>query len=530
MQPGENNVPTTEKLLRSLSSFVLTYLTPFVEITGLDPIQRPPDATEDGISKGFEPIGPKVRLVHQSAQDYLLDVSKRSEDHQSASSVEIDLRGGHEAIARVCISYLQCEELQLGWMGLENRHSEGWQIMSDEIKSEVRKSLETHTLLEYAAENWAYHVRQCQFLPALEYSSKSDGSEKEDIFQYALDLLQKYRPGYECATQVKRLTGFWDADLYYGPGPAISAMVASNISVLVRRLLDDPATDLYVRDDADDSLPIHHAATAQMPATYPEERRGIIEMLLEKGADINCVDIVGNTPMHCASSFPLPEVVKIFVEKGANTSIKNRWGETPLNQILTLGNQEIVEILIQAEADTETPDEAGYPPIVKAARSSIWETVRLFLRYGLDPKSSSLRGFTCLHLAAEFGAISIIELLLDAYSVPVDIKTDEGFTPLYFAARADQFESVRLLLERGANPATTSGDGCTLPLHIAATHASSRLFELLLELQTDVNVLGEGRNTPLHYAATGEFPDNIRETQILKLDVTRIHRHCTSLV
>lgn len=507
VKPGEKNVPSTGKLLRSLSSFVLTYLTPFVQISGIDATQQPPNATEDGSLKGFEPIGPKIRLVHQSAQDYLLGVCKRSKDRQSASSVEIDLRGGHEAIARVCISYLQCEELQLGWIGLENRDSEGWQIMTDETKRQVRKRLETHTFLEYAANNWAYHVRQCQFLPVLELPSKCEGSEKEDIFQYALDLLQRYRPGYECATQVRRLTGFWDDEVYYGPGPALSVMVACDISVLVRRLLNDPATDLYVRDDADDSLPIHCAATANMPTIHPEERREIIEMLLEKGADINCVDIVGNTPMHCASAFPLPEVVKIFIEKGSNTCIKNRWGDTPLNQELALRNQEIVEMLIQGEADTETPDDGGYPPIVKAASFSIWETVRLFVRYGLDLKSTNLGGFTCLHVAAECGEISIIELLLDA-NVPVDIKSNHGFTPLHTAACNDQFESARVLVERGANPATAS-DYCTLPLHLAAEHASPRLLELLLKHQTNVDVWGEGRCTPLHYAVIGKFPDNV---------------------
>ena len=507
VKPGEKNIPSTGKLLRSLSHFVLTYLTPFVEISGLDETQQPHNETEDPNSKAFAPIGPKVRLVHQSAQDYLLGVCKRSKDGQSASSVEIDLRGSHEAIARVCISYLQCEELQLGWIDLENRHPEGWQIMTDEVKKEVRKRLETHTLLEYAAENWTYHVRQCQFLPTLECPSKGEGSMKEDIFEYALNLLQKYRPGYECAIQVQQLMRGWDDELYYGPGPALSAMVASNISVLVRRLLDDPATDLDVRDAADDSLPIHSAATSEMPATHPEELREIIEMLLEKGADINCVTIAGDTPLHCASAFPLPEVVKIFLEKGADTSIKNIRGETPLNQEHALRSQEVVEILIQGEVDTEMPDNKGYIPIIKAAHYSIWETVRLFLRHGLDAKSTNSDGINCLHAAASSGEISMIELLLDA-KVPINVKSNNGYTPLHSAAFSDEFEAVCLLVARGADTAAATDEGI-LPLHCASDHASPKLFEFLLEFQTDVDVLGMGGNTPLHYAVSGNLLGNV---------------------
>ncbi|EEP79601.1 conserved hypothetical protein [Uncinocarpus reesii 1704] len=487
VNPSDKNVPHRNKLFRSLSDFILRFLVPFVEIFERDMAKQHSVNGEEGA--WTLPTGPTVRLVHQSAQEYLLSVCKRGADGQklTLSGPSIDIRDGHETMALICMSYLQCKELQLGWVGLGNRHPDGGQIVTDEDRKEVQKRQESHPLLNYAAQNWAYHVRQAQYVSAADCHSEGCviGKIDDDVFQRALDLLQKYRSGYECATQVQQLMGAWDYDVHYGPGPPLSAAVAAHISILVRHLLDDPATDIYERDKAYGDLPLHYAATVAAPTTHPEEHTIIIDMLLEKGADVNCLNDFGSTPLHFACDFPLPEVAKILLERGANTSIKNKQGRTPLNQEYALKSYEIVEMLIQAGADLEILDNNGYSPLIKAAYLGSWETVKLLLRHGLDPKSSSADGLTCLHAAASSEETSMIKQLLDA-GVPVDTETQKGYTPLHVSAENNQFEATQLLLAHGANPAITTNDGI-LPLHFAAEYASPKLLELLLTYQTDVD-------------------------------------------
>lgn len=100
----------------------------------------------------FVPVGPRIRLVHHSVQDYLLRVCRADKAGSPSSHLSINLQDGQKEIAHVCSSYLRCDELQLGWIDLENRNSDGMQIMTRETKIEIRKSLETYPLLQYAAE------------------------------------------------------------------------------------------------------------------------------------------------------------------------------------------------------------------------------------------------------------------------------------------------------------------------------------------------------------------------------------------
>jgi hypothetical protein len=55
VKPGEKNVPRKQKLLRSLSDFILRYLAPFIEISDRDTAQQPAKATKDS---GLDPSCP----------------------------------------------------------------------------------------------------------------------------------------------------------------------------------------------------------------------------------------------------------------------------------------------------------------------------------------------------------------------------------------------------------------------------------------------------------------------------------------
>ncbi|KAM5458526.1 hypothetical protein MaudCBS49596_000440 [Microsporum audouinii] len=511
INPGEKTIPHRNKLLRSLPDFIRGSLTPFVEISEMDITQiQPANATGSTDSNPFVPIGPRVRLVHQSAQEYLLDVCDRGDGGQSSPGLSIDLRDGHATIALVCISYLKCEELQLGWIGLEDRHPDGGQIVTEETREEVRKRLETYTLLEYAARYSYYHVRQLQSVPySKEYTGGPELRKKDyDIVQQALDFILKYRRGYECAVQVLQFMSAWDSKLHDGPPPPISAAVGLGVPAMVRSLLDDPATDIFEREKAYGNLPLHYAAAMATKTTHLGEFVRIVEMLLEKGADINYINITGCTPLHIACHHQLHEVVKILLEKGADASIKNKRGETPLNMACTLKSHKTVEMLMEAGSDCETHDNLGYQPIVRAATVSSWETVRLLLRHGVNPRSHLKDGYTCLHAASRSGETHIMEQLLDA-GVPADITMDGGWTPLHISVRYNQLEATQLLLARGASPAAPRDDGY-LPLHTAATFSCPRLLGLLLSNQLDLEILLEAGPEPVICCAIrGEFPQNI---------------------
>ena len=60
-------------------------------------------------------------------------------------------------------------------------------------------------------------------------------------------------------------------------------------------------------------------------------RKEIVELLINKGANVNSKDVFGVTPLHLAALGGKTEIAKILIEKGANINARNRDGESPLD-------------------------------------------------------------------------------------------------------------------------------------------------------------------------------------------------------
>jgi len=92
--------------------------------------------------------------------------------------------------------------------------------------------------------------------------------------------------------------------------------------------------------------------------------------------------------------------------------------------------------------------------------------VDLFLKAGFDPSAVTNYGDTALHLAAETGAVEIVELLV--HHEAVDSRNSNHETPLMVAARTANCDCLELLLRLGANVNATDEAGQTALMLAAA--------------------------------------------------------------
>ena len=94
----------------------------------------------------------------------------------------------------------------------------------------------------------------------------------------------------------------------------------------------------------------------------------------------------------------------------------------------------------------------------------------------LDLNHQDRMGQCALHLAADTGAIDVMEYLLSNHGqdIDVDAKDDDGSSVLQAAVIAGQVEACRLLLKYGANPDLPDDDGDT-PRHCAADDGSQEM-------------------------------------------------------
>mmetsp|Transcript_9312 Transcript_9312/g.17768 ORF Transcript_9312/g.17768 Transcript_9312/m.17768 type:complete len:369 (-) Transcript_9312:1392-2498(-) len=85
-------------------------------------------------------------------------------------------------------------------------------------------------------------------------------------------------------------------------------------------------------------------------------------------------------------------------------------------------------------------------------------------------------GQSAMHLAADHGAMDVLEYLLTNHGKEMDVDSadDDGISILQAAVIAGQVEVCRLLLKHGANPDLPDDDGDT-PRHCAADDGSEEL-------------------------------------------------------
>ena len=132
-------------------------------------------------------------------------------------------------------------------------------------------------------------------------------------------------------------------------------------------------------------------------------------------------------------------------------------------------------------------------------------------------RDASINGTTLLHIAAYYGHIDVVNILLSfkvnaflPYNVH-DVLSDTGETPLCIAAQEDHVEIVNALLANGAkiNAGYCYSDGTVTPLYIAAREGHVEIVKTLLAKGAKINAgchLEDGIiATPLYIAVQEDY-------------------------
>ena len=80
--------------------------------------------------------------------------------------------------------------------------------------------------------------------------------------------------------------------------------------------------------------------------------KAIVLRELSRGADVNCKDKRGMSPLHLATLEGRKEIVELLIAKGANVSARSKEGSTTLDFAIVYGHDEIANILHKHGAKT----------------------------------------------------------------------------------------------------------------------------------------------------------------------------------
>jgi uncharacterized protein len=119
-------------------------------------------------------------------------------------------------------------------------------------------------------------------------------------------------------------------------------------------------------------------------------------------------------------------------------------------------------------------------------------------------RAEAADGFTALHLAAFFGQLEVVAVLLEhGAAVDAQAGNPSHVQPLHSAAAGGHAAIAALLLERGADPDARQ-EGGFVPLHSAAARGDDVTARLLLERGADRDARTDDGRRPIDLAAAHE--------------------------
>ena len=172
------------------------------------------------------------------------------------------------------------------------------------------------------------------------------------------------------------------------------------------------------------------------------------QVLLEKGAEVNAKDNIGETPLHEAASVNAADVAKVLINEAADINAKDKNGKTPLHEAASVNAADVAKVLINEAADVNAKDNDGLTPLHSAAYLNAVNVAKVLLEKGAEVNAKDNDGLTPLHEAASENAVNVAKVLLEK-GAEVNAKDNNDETPWNKAVMKGKFEMLQLLQRHG---------------------------------------------------------------------------------
>ena len=232
-------------------------------------------------------------------------------------------------------------------------------------------------------------------------------------------------------------------------------------------------------------------------------RQGDLDMvrmlIAEFKANVNCVDYLGWTPLHCASRQGHLDMVRMLIaEFRADVDCIDSHGKTPLHYAGKEMHQNVIIILI-----TKFLTDSECTSVCHGSNEWYMIIIRMLIgKFNVDVNIADSNGRTLLHCGCNKGGLDMVRMLIAEFRADVNCVDFSGWTPLHYACSGGHFDMVRMIIaEFKADINCIDSYGLT-PLHYAAGSKGQWdiVRMLIAEFKADVSSIDSSGWTPLHYA------------------------------
>lgn len=221
----------------------------------------------------------------------------------------------------------------------------------------------------------------------------------------------------------------------------------------------------------------------------------VVQYLIDKGVDINAVDINEWTPLHLASFCGKVDNVETLINNGAKLDSVTLDGRTPLHLAIQKDHVQVVDKLLAT---------GRYNSQTNLLHSAAWENSIESLKLLLDKfpvDDLDYHSKTPFMIAVENDRPIIAKMLLERGAKLV-IPTIQDESVLHYSVRWNQIDWLKLYLEQGMDPNLKNKWGTTL-LHVAVTHANIPIIQFLLDKGADPHIKNNKGNSALDLTIKG---------------------------
>jgi ankyrin repeat protein len=181
-----------------------------------------------------------------------------------------------------------------------------------------------------------------------------------------------------------------------------SAVIENNITQVKELLDNEEIINVNYKDLVTNSLLIN--TTDSDPA--------ILQLLLDKGADINATDTSGWTALHYACwKKNRHAVAELLIRNKANVNLTNSDGFSALYCACHAGNIKAAELLLDNNADINLPSKFGFTPLTATSSTNHLLLTKLLLHYNANIDHKDNFNQTARSIAVEGGCTGIVEAI-----------------------------------------------------------------------------------------------------------------------
>lgn len=286
---------------------------------------------------------------------------------------------------------------------------------------------------------------------------------------------------------------------------------ASNGELSIVKLLLQAKTDPNIRQKGNSAL---HIATGKGHAHLIEPliKAEAIRLLIDRDPEtLNMRECQPWLPLHqaCYLESERLDLVQLLIEKGADVNGKSKLGFTALQAAaFRPGSEKILEFLLDKGALVDITN-GGYTALGTAAKSGHISNVRCLKEYGKSDLEVGEYGGSQLMQCAYDGHLNAAVILLD-HGADIDLRDSGQRTSLFWAIDQGHTEVAKLLIERKCEAeAKIVTVDLTLLMH-AVSKNNKEVVKALVLRGIDLEVRNRHGNTALSKAADKGHTDVAR--------------------